>query len=197
MRKLFLALLICNLFFCSYAQTTEEKWNEMIASVQKEIDGILIEECPSDIDLTTYKQNLVKGENSLSDAAKEKIQKPMAQLVKYGQEFSVTKELVYEDESDLIIYAAFSPNTQIHGDTFTPGVAGRNLGLTWDEVVSCAGLALGVTAITQLGNSGASSWSMSSVKKAFKAVAKRMFGPIGVAIAVIQFGACLISEGFD
>jgi len=35
---------------------------------------------------------------------------------------------------------------------------------------------------------------MVAMKKAFGAVAKRLLGPIGVALAVVSFGVCLASE---
>lgn len=59
------------------------------------------------------------------------------------------------------------------------------------SVVDCAMIALGIDALWALGGSNASSWSKPAMKKAFKAVAKRALGPIGVAIAVVSFGLCM------
>lgn len=63
--------------------------------------------------------------------------------------------------------------------------------LTWSEVGHCASHALGVDVLFSLGSSGATVWTMGAIKTAFKSVAKRMLGPIGVAIAVVDFGFCL------
>lgn len=51
--------------------------------------------------------------------------------------------------------------------------------------------ALGVDLLFSLGSSSATVWSMAAIKSAFKTVAKRMLGPIGVAIAVVDFGLCM------
>lgn len=64
--------------------------------------------------------------------------------------------------------------------------------LTWSEVGSCAMEALGADILFSLGQSTATVWSMAAIKTAFKTVAKRMLGPIGVAIAVVDFSWCLM-----
>ena len=63
--------------------------------------------------------------------------------------------------------------------------------MSWSEVGRCAIHALGFDAIFSLTSSGAKVWSMATIKTVFKTVAKRMLGPIGVAIAVVDFGLCL------
>lgn len=45
-----------------------------------------------------------------------------------------------------------------------------------------------VDALWALGGSNAAAWTAAGMKTAFKAVAKRALGPIGVAIAVVSFG---------
>jgi hypothetical protein len=64
--------------------------------------------------------------------------------------------------------------------------------ISWHDVGSCAingiigdlGLVMGSSAVT-------TSWSVLAIKSAFKTVAKRALGPVGVAIAVAEFGLCL------
>lgn len=63
--------------------------------------------------------------------------------------------------------------------------------LTWSEVGHCAVHALGIDVLVSLGSSGATAWTIGAIKTAFKKVAERMMGPIGVAIAVVDFGFCL------
>ena len=60
--------------------------------------------------------------------------------------------------------------------------------------VKCALVAIGADVLWALGGSSASTWTMVAMKKAFGAVAKRLLGPIGVALAVVSFGVCLASE---
>lgn len=62
---------------------------------------------------------------------------------------------------------------------------------TWGEVKHCAAHALGVDVMFSLAFSGATSWTKAAMTKAFKTVAKRALGPIGVAIAVTDFSFCL------
>lgn len=69
--------------------------------------------------------------------------------------------------------------------------------LTPGEIGTCAAIAIGADILWALGTSSASSWTMPAIKKAFGAVAKRMLGPIGVAIAVVTFGVCILGESQD
>lgn len=182
----------------SYGQTSTEQWGELIKTTQKGIDAILIKECPADVDIYTYKLRLYKGEAPLSEEAKSKLAAFNSKLVKYGQEVAGIRDLIYEEESDLIVYAMFSPDARIESGYFTTEeTIARQRGLSWSEVLHCAGIAIGADAVAMLSQSGASSWSISTIKKVFKGVAKRILGPIGVAIATITFAGCLINEGFD
>jgi hypothetical protein len=62
--------------------------------------------------------------------------------------------------------------------------------IDWAQVGHCAMHALGVNIIFSIGSSSAT-WTMSSIKAAFKDVAKRILGPIGVLIAVADFSFCM------
>lgn len=70
-------------------------------------------------------------------------------------------------------------------------------GLTAEEIGTCALIAIGADVLWALGGSNASSWSKAAIKKAFKTAAKKFLGPIGVAIAVVSFGLCLLTESQD
>lgn len=63
--------------------------------------------------------------------------------------------------------------------------------VNWNQVGHCAMHALGVDILFSLGASSATVWSKAAIKRAFGTVAKRMLGPIGVAIAVVDFGFCM------
>lgn len=104
-------------------------------------------------------------------------------------------------EQDLIPFVMLlveNENNNLIGKTnsgifFNSAYAQYNL--TAAEVGDCAMAAIGVDVIWALGESSATAWSMSAMKRAFGAVAKRMLGPIGVAIAVVSFGLCLHAAG--
>lgn len=63
--------------------------------------------------------------------------------------------------------------------------------IDWGEVGHCAVHAIGIDLLFSLGSSGAVAWSRATIKAAFKKVASRMMGPIGVTIAVVDFGFCM------
>jgi hypothetical protein len=60
-----------------------------------------------------------------------------------------------------------------------------------NDYIACATMAIGADVLWALGTSGASTWTVPLMTKAFGAVAKRVLEPIGVAIAVVSFGVCL------
>lgn len=63
--------------------------------------------------------------------------------------------------------------------------------ITWSDAGACAVAALlGDFAGFAYGSS-ATVWSISAMKTAFKSIAKKALGPVGVAIAVAEFGICL------
>lgn len=63
--------------------------------------------------------------------------------------------------------------------------------VTWKDYVRCGVVAIGADFVFSAGTSTNTVWSKAAMKKAFGAVAKRMLGPIGVAIAVVSFGVCI------
>lgn len=58
--------------------------------------------------------------------------------------------------------------------------------------VECGLYALGGDALYALSQSTASVWTWTAMKSAFKTVAKKFLGPIGVAVAVVSFGVCML-----
>ncbi|SDS53166.1 hypothetical protein SAMN05216503_3361 [Polaribacter sp. KT25b] len=63
--------------------------------------------------------------------------------------------------------------------------------VNYKDYIRCAIIGIGADAIWALGGSSSSSWGKAAMKRAFGAVAKRLLGPIGVAIAVGTFGICI------
>jgi len=63
--------------------------------------------------------------------------------------------------------------------------------MEWGQVGHCALNAIGADIFFGLGNSMAKAWTKAAMKKAFKAAAERVIGPVGVAIAIIDFAICM------
>jgi hypothetical protein len=61
----------------------------------------------------------------------------------------------------------------------------------WAPVGECALKAVGADVLYALYQSTAKVWTMAAIKTAFKTVASKVIGPVGVAIAVIEFGWCI------
>lgn len=69
-----------------------------------------------------------------------------------------------------------------------PGITEANAGF-----LSCGIAALGADALAALAHSSASSWTWGAMKSAFKSIAKKFLGPVGVAIAVVSFAVCMLN----
>jgi hypothetical protein len=99
-------------------------------------------------------------------------------------------------ETDLVPYVMMLVNIENNGiamskqyPNFFVNSAYAKVG--WEDYVNCAIIAIGADVLFSLGSSSAASWSVSAMKKAFGAVAKRALGPIGAAIAAVSFGLCI------
>ena len=64
------------------------------------------------------------------------------------------------------------------------------------DIGQCALAAIGADIIWSLGSDGGK-WTKKAIRKAFGAVAKRLLGPIGVAIAVVSFGLCVANAAIE
>lgn len=67
---------------------------------------------------------------------------------------------------------------------------------TTDDFIRCGAVAIGADILWALGTSDSKKWSKKAIKKAFKEVAKRALGPIGVAISVVTFSVCLVESTY-
>jgi hypothetical protein len=76
----------------------------------------------------------------------------------------------------------------------TPGYTYQTNGITWQEVLYCAAVAIGTDFLwgtTALTPGQGNKWTQKAIIKAFGKIASRMLGPVGTAIAVGSFGLCL------
>ncbi len=63
--------------------------------------------------------------------------------------------------------------------------------ITWKDAGNCALTVIGLDIFAEMANSGAKKITVALAKKAFGNVAKRLLGPVGVVIALVEFSACL------
>lgn len=61
----------------------------------------------------------------------------------------------------------------------------------WSDVGDCAIRAIGMDIFAGLGSSAIKTWGKAAIKKAFKVAAKKIVGPVGVAITVVEFAVCM------
>lgn len=66
-----------------------------------------------------------------------------------------------------------------------------------NDYIRCAVIAIGADVLWSLSTSNASAWTVSAIKKSFGVVAKKMLGPVGVAIVVVSFGLCIAEAYYD
>lgn len=78
----------------------------------------------------------------------------------------------------------------------TPTYAKDDNDILIRNVFDCGLEALGANVLVALGQSTAKTWSKAVIKSVFKTVAKKIIGPIGVAIAVVDFGLCMHRKGY-
>ncbi len=173
----------------------DSSYFKMIENTTHEIDNVLLESKPPQINLSQYRINLIAGKMPLSEEYQNKILEITKPLAEYGYELAKMNNIeIYAD--DICSKLAFATlNLRTFGFRI-PGIT-VNENLTWGEVGTCALGALGVDSGWALGGSNATAWTMLSIRKAFTTMAKRFLGPIGVALAVGSFSFCLLIEAQD
>lgn len=147
----------------------------------------------------------------IQEALSPSIQEAKNYLYSKGFNDQTIDEMIIEEggiEEDLILLVMSMTEIE-NGNSFTynnnnfsnlffnSAYAQQNAEITAAEVGHCAAVAIGADVLWSLGSSSASAWSMAAIKRAFGAVAKRLLGPIGVAIAVVSFGICLYDAALD
>lgn len=180
---------------------TDEDYQKMMSTLRNDIDNILNDSKPQNLNLYDYKMKLINGELSLPQESNKKINDVSQDLLSYGRNLASVNNIgvnMNDDAEVLALGGLFSPgdNTEVTfpGD-YSMQVTGNVL--TWGEVAECVAVGIGANAIWALGVSGASSWTAAALASAFSAVAKRFLGPIGVAIAVVSFSVCLVQQAND
>lgn len=95
------------------------------------------------------------------------------------------------DESSLIPFVlslAEEEERQLNNSVDNVDIYTRSV--DWNLAGKCAIHALGFDAMAGLAQSSAKTWSKAVLKRVFKTVASKMLGPVGAAIALIDFSLC-------
>lgn len=115
------------------------------------------------------------------------------------------------DETDLIRLALYITNDEYHQNSVaqakakpgfnvldlfaTKAYAGTPKNDYWELVGDCFITCLLIDFRSFAGNSTATKWTKVAIRIAFRNIAKKMLGPVGVAIATVEFFACV--KGVD
>ena len=182
---------------------TESDYQFMMFDLRKNIDEIMLNYKPANMDLIEYKVAIIDGELSVSSEMESEITNAYSDLYNYGYNLAVTNslEINLEDENEVLALAGlYSPNDDLNADwdsglqlnLFDNGTQTDDI--TWGDVGRCALVAIGADILYSLGaesGEGAAKWAVKKLVKTFARVASRFIGPIGTAIAVVSFGICL------
>lgn len=194
MKNLFFGFLAIIMFSTlTNAQTSTRDWNIMMDTFNKEVNEILIKDCPKELTLEKYRLSLINGENKLSQVSIEEISRLSEPLKVYGREFSEVHNITIENDSDLMFLGTIDPSIPVSGGDLQFSTNG----LTGSEILECAAVAIGADLLWSLGASTATSWGAAALTRAFTKVASRFLGPIGVAIAGVSFGVCIVQQAND
>lgn len=168
-------------------------WGEIRDIVSEYSASLEISECPSDSDILIP----VSYESTVS-ALQPMVENSRRYLYSIGMTDMDISEMIQEaetDESSLIpfTFALLEAEQQYYAmkEARHISILPRAYAVSWGDVGHCALQALGVDIIASLRLSGAKVWTKAALKSAFKAVAKRVVGPIGVAIFAIEFSICI------
>jgi hypothetical protein len=185
------------------AQKTVEEWKGIISVYRSQVDILLDKERPRNLDITSFKKALGKGDLVISETTKQQIEQNAIPLIEYGKELATKNNLDITDKDELLFISCFAPNTDLNAtytvdlSKYTQTLNGpayqfeKVTDLTGSEIFECALTAIGVDAAYAFSSSSGTSWSISALRRTFTNVAKRFLGPIGVALAVGSFGYCL------
>lgn len=176
-------------------QTTEKEWLGMINLFNISTNNELIKVCPKGVELEEFKKKITNGEITLSSETKNTISSFLEPLKLYGKDFAQNQRLIEIDDNSLVFYSTFSPSYSIESGFFRLPSGGT--GLTQDEIINCALIALGADLAWAWMAGTGTSWSVAALTTTFTGVAKRFLGPIEVGIAVGTFSVCLYNQYQD
>lgn len=140
------------------------------------------------------------SETKLKDALKPLIIESKLYLASIGLTDSDIQDLINETDADESLLIVFSLAMIGHDNHYyTSYQLSHQISLfpsayaaaTWEDAGHCALSALGADIFWSFGTSVAKSWTKAAIKKAFKAAAEKVIGPVGVALTLIDFSICM------
>lgn len=94
------------------------------------------------------------------------------------------------DESSLVPFVISLTESEQYQNSISRNELYSTPTLDWRRVKTCAFKALGADILAGALQSSTKTWTKAVLKRLFKTVAARMFGPVGVTVAVIEFSIC-------
>ncbi len=165
-------------------------------------------------DVSINYEPITGSPNHLIEVSVEAVSNSLTPLINESKQYLYSKGFTESDiqqmlieenglETDLIPFAmvltqleneipsvAFNPFSFFISNTYARE-------LTGDDFIRCGIVAIGLDFLYSAAHSTAKTWTISAMKKAFKPIVARMFGPVGVAIAVASFGICVAEAYFN
>jgi hypothetical protein len=176
----------------------QESYSNMLKTLKKKIDNLLLERKPLGLSLEEYKVELIKGKYSLTELDKNKILSFTTDLNNYGEFIAMNEGLNFDrkDKSELFATAGLLSPKVMTMINVNQNKLHAKMMPDWSVIATCAAIAVGADILWSLGDSSVK-WTTKSIVKAFSKVAKRFLGPVGVAIAIVSFGMCIAEHSID
>lgn len=150
-------------------------------------------------DADTSKRIILVSETKIANALNPMINESKNYLYSIGLTDSDIQEMVLEAETDESALIPFALAIMEHDnncylswiDKHKIMLINNAYAATWADAGHCALQALGADIFWSFGTSVAKTWAKTAIKRAFKEAAKKMIGPVGVAITVVEFSICM------
>jgi hypothetical protein len=186
MKKLVFGLLATLMFGnLSFGQTSIKEWKVMMEKHKESIESILTKECPKEVKLNKFKEQLLNGEAKLSENAFKEIETISEPVINYARMYTNQNNIIVDSNDELIFYAGFYPSFPINNYNY------ETSSITADELWYCALEATGVGFATSVGIHELKEKGIKFITKKLTKFLVKFAGPVGTAMTVADFGFCL------
>lgn len=147
---------------------------------------------------------LVISEEDANNSLKPLIQKSKEYLYGIGFTEAEIQAMLIENnatEAELVPFVVALVEEEKKGNLYTQNQSWSPLSffstpayaadITWKKAGDCALTVIGIDIFKEMATSGAKKVTVALAKKAFSTVAKKILGPVGAVIALVEFSACL------
>lgn len=141
----------------------------------------------------TFDNSILISEEESLKALNPLIQNSKQYLYDKGFSESEIQDMLVEnnvDESALVPFVMVLTEEEGYQLNNNLVPTSRSVTVDWGRAGHCALKALGADLFYAFKQSAANTWSKVILKKAFKTIASKVLGPVGVGIAVIEFSIC-------